>query len=151
MENITLAVLNITSYAGQCSDATHVYGKLILCNKPDITIDNVTEWNVKFIGKNVEIRQPLTLAIAKKLDSKDKGKTYQRHFKYISEDNNYPEEYKTVNKFDTFEEIELFAINKWKELKLNCTFISLYEGEIYDFKDIYTGEMCKTKILYPEK
>ena len=149
MENITLAVLNITSYFGQCSDATHVYGKLILCTKPEVTIDTVEEWHVKFLGENVEVRQPLTLAIAKKLDEKDNGKTYQRHFRYMSEDGEgYPEEYRTVNKFDTFDEVEQFAINKWKELKLDCPFISLYEGEKYDFKDISNGEMCKTKILY---
>ena len=145
---VTLVILNITSWAGQCSDATHVYGNLILCDKPEVTIDNVDEWNVKHVGENIELRQLLTLEFAKKLDAKDGGETYQRHYRYANrEGNDYPDEYRTTDKLDNLLEVENFAIAKWRELNLGCPFISLYEGEKYNFKDTYTDELCKTKIL----
>ena len=37
-QNIKLAILNITSWAGQCSGATHLYGHLVLCDK-DVSIE----------------------------------------------------------------------------------------------------------------
>ena len=146
----TLVILNMTSYAGQCADATHVYGNLILSNEKDANIDTVEDWNVKYLGENIELLQPLTLEIAKKLDAKSGGKTYQRAFALYGEKdlNGDPFELRCTNRFDTFAEVENFAINKWRELNLNCPFISLYEGEKYDFTDHYTGEICKTKILY---
>ena len=150
-KNITLAILNITSWAGQCSDATHLYGRLILCDN-DVTIDTVEEWNVKYLGENIELRQPLTLQIAIKLDAKDGGKTHQRAVRLREQFENNPDFedlYYTI-RFDTFKEVETLAIAKWKELKLNCPFISLYEGEKYDFIDRLTEEICKTKILYPD-
>jgi hypothetical protein len=147
---INLVVLNITSYAGQCADATHVYGSLILCDKDYINVDNVTEHNVKYIGQNIELRQPLTMEIAKKLDEKDGGKHHQQEVELILEQPGEFDDMKDWGKtgrFDTFEEVENFAIDKWKELGLDCPFISLYEGDKYDFKDHYTGEICKTKII----
>jgi len=151
MKPINLVILNITSYAGQCADATHVYGTLTLCNNPEVTIDTVEEWNVRYVGDCTELRQPLTLELAKKLDSKGGGKTYQRAFSLYDEFKDDPSFYETLNsnRFDTLGEIENYTIAKWKELNLDCPFISLYDGEKYDFKDIYTGEICKTKILYP--
>lgn len=152
MEKVYFAILNITSYAGQCADATHVYGKLILCEK-DIPMSELPEWNVNHLGKTIDIAQPLTLEISKKLDAKGGGKTYQRAFALYGEVdiNGVPFELRTVNRFDTFEEVENFAIAKWKELNLDCPFVSLYEGELYDFKDRLTGEQCKTKIYYTIK
>ncbi len=149
-EQITLCILNITSFTGQCSDASHVYGKLILCNKPEINIDNIEEWNINHIGTKIELHQPLTLKIAKKLDKKDGGHHYEREVRLMIE---YPkigdglDYWGKTDRFDLFEEVEDFAINEWKKLNLACSFISLYEGEKYDFKDIYTGELCKTKII----
>jgi hypothetical protein len=144
-KKITLVVLNITSWEGQCSDAIHVYGYLVLCDKPEINVDNVTEWNVKYIGENIELRQPLTLELAKKLDAIDGHNTNQRHLRRATEDSTYPIEYSTTDRFDTFEEIEKFGIAKWKELNLDCPFISLYHGDEYDFEE--NGSKCKTKIL----
>ena len=87
------------------------------------------------------------MEIAKKLDRIDGHNTHQRHLKYATaEGNDYPEEYRTTDRFDTFEEIENFAIAKWKELDVDCPFISIYEGERYDSD--YGGEVKKTKILY---
>lgn len=151
-KKITLAILNITSWAGLCADATHVYGKLILCDKESINLDNVTEWNVNHLGDDIELRQPMTLQMAIKLDAKDGGKTYQRAVRLRATFENDPdfEELYNTNRFDTFEEVENFAIAKWKELKLDCPFISLYESNKYDFTDRITGEICKTKIIYPE-
>lgn len=133
VEKVYLAILNITSWAGQCSGATHLYGHLILCTK-DISIENITDWNVKYLGENIEIRQVITKEIAEKLDAKDGHHTYSRRLRQITED---PEllrvspEYGTVNRFDTFQEVVDAGIAKWEELKLECPFISLYEGRTY--------------------
>ena len=145
-KKISLVILNITSYAGQCAGAIHLYGHLILCDRENITIDNCAEWNVRYLGEDIELRQPLTLELAKKLDRIDGHNTYQRHLRYSLEDPSYPIEYSTTDRFDTFEQIENFAIAKWKELNLDCPFISLYEGDRYDSN--YGGEVKKTKIFY---
>lgn len=132
-KKIYLAILNITSWAGQCSGATHLYGHLVLCDK-DISIENITDWNVKYMGENIEIRQVITKEIAEKLDAKDGHDTYSRIFRYMTEDPellNTSPEYGTVNRFDTFQEVVDAGIAKWKELKLECPFIILYEGRRY--------------------
>jgi len=53
--------------------------------------------------------------------------------------------YSATDRFETFEEIENFGIAKWKELNLDCPFISLYHGDEYDFEE--NGQKTKTKIL----
>lgn len=68
---IYLAILNITSWAGQCSDAEHLYAHLILSENEKVNIDNVEEYNVKYLGERIEMRRPLTLELAKHLDKKD--------------------------------------------------------------------------------
>lgn len=132
-QNIKLAILNITSWSGMCPGATHLYGHLILCDK-DVSIENISDWNVKYLGESIEIRRVITKEIAEKLDAKDGHNTYSRIFRQMTED---PEllrvspEYGTVNRFDTFQEVVDAGIAKWEELKLECPFISLYEGRTY--------------------
>lgn len=149
-KKIHLAILNITSWAGMCSDAEHVYGKLILCDREDVTIENINEWNVNHLGDDIELRQPVTLKMAIKLDAKDGGKTYQRAVRLREEFKDNPDfqELYDTNRFDTFKEVEDLAIAKWKELNFGCPFISLYNNEKYNFDDRITGEKCETKILY---
>lgn len=132
-KKIYLAILNITSWGGQCADATHVYGHLILSEKEEVTIDNIEDWNVKYLGDKIEIRRPLTEEIAKKLDriSGDNGKSNQRHFRIASENPELMEEYGYTNRFDTFSEVVNAGIEKWKELDIDCPFISLYDGDKY--------------------
>lgn len=131
---VYLAILNITSWAGQCDNAEHVYGHLILSEKEEVTINNVDEWNVKYLGKSIEIKRPLTLELAKKLDEKDGHNINKRRFRTCSEDPEFAKEnpdYSSTSRFDTFEEVVNAGILKWKELDLNCPFISLYEGQQY--------------------
>lgn len=149
-EKVNLVILNITSWCGQCADATHVYGTLILCTEPEVTIDNIEEYNVKYLGERIELRQPVTLEIAKSLDKKSDGKTYERRVWLMTEHPEIPDnEFNYTNRFDTYEEVENFAIARWKELDLGCPFISVSDGEKYNFD--YNGEKGHTKILYYEK
>ena len=132
-KKVYLAILNITSWAGQCSDATHVYGKLILSTNSKVTIDNVEEWNVNYLGEKIEITQAMTLKIAKKLDMIDGGKTYQRSFMLrdvICDDEDF-DEFLNTRRFDSIEEVVNAGIAKWRELGLDCPFISLYDGSKY--------------------
>ena len=133
-KKITLAILNITSWCGQCADATHVYGDLILCSSKQINIDNVDEWGVRSMGEATKMTRPLTLELAKALDEKDGHKSNQRAFRIITEDPDFAKEnpeYGTTERFDTFEEVVNVGIEKWKELDIDCPFISLYEGDKY--------------------
>lgn len=145
--DVYLVILNITSWAGQCTDATHIYGELILSKDKNVNIDNVEEWNVKYLGDSFELRQPLTLEIVQRLDKKDGHKRYERAFRLYDEFKDDESFYDLLhtNRFDKFEELEDFAINIYKELNIDCPFISLYNGEKYDFN--YNGESGKTKIL----
>lgn len=143
-KRIYLAILNITSWAGQCGDAEHVYGHLILSEKEHVNIDNVDEYNVNYLGEKIEIKRPLTLQLAKKYDKKDGHNSYQRSLKY-AEDN---PEYGQTNKFDTFNEVVNAGIEKWKELNINCPFISLYEGEKYKANNY---EPSNTIVLQPRR
>jgi hypothetical protein len=134
MEKIYLAILNITSYVGQCADAEHVYGHLILSTSPDVNIDNIEGYNVKFLGENIEIRRPLTQELAKALDEKEGHRVYQRKFRMIAEDPELIKEFPdtgSTDRFDTFDEVVDAGILKWKELDIDCPFISLYEGDKY--------------------
>jgi len=138
MPRIYLAILNITSWAGQCPDATHVYGKLILCESAGVTVDNVQEYSVKHLGEGIEIQRPLTEKLAKELDRKSGGKSYQRAFRLVTENPEMREEmeyYGYTDKFDTFDEVVSAGVAKWKELNIDCPFISLYEGEKYEAND----------------
>jgi hypothetical protein len=135
---IYLAILNITSWAGQCSDATHVYGELILCERAGVTVDNVQEHSVKYLGEGIEIQRPLTEKLAKELDKKSGGKSYQRAYRLVTENPEMREEmeyYGYTDRFDTFDEVVSAGVAKWKELDINCPFISLYEGEKYEAND----------------
>jgi hypothetical protein len=133
-ENIKLAIVNITSWAGQCSDATHVYGHLILCDKDDVNINNIEEYNVKYLGKNIELKRPLTLEIAQVLDEKDGNRTYQRHFRMMQEEPEYCKTldgYGETDRFDTFPQVVDAGLKLYHEMELTCPFISLYEGVMY--------------------
>jgi hypothetical protein len=133
-KTVYLAILNITSYVGQCSDAVHLYGKLILSHQKDVNIDNIEEWNVNYLGEEIELKTPLTLELAKKLDEKDGGNSYLRAYNLCKEEPEMAakmEDYGKTNRFDTFKQIENVAINKCKELNLNCPFISLFDNEKY--------------------
>lgn len=132
--NIKLAILNITSWVGQCANAEHVYAHLILSENDQVTIDNVEEYNVKYLGDRIELTQPLTLELAKKLDKKDGYNSNQRSFRMYNENPEFAKkhpEYGRTNRFDTFEQAVNAGIDKWKELDIKCPFISLYEGEKY--------------------
>lgn len=143
MPRIYLAILNIDSWAGQCADATHLYGTLILSEKENVTIDNVDDHNVKYLGKNIELKRPLTLELAKQLDEKDGSNSNQRAYRWANdgEHADFIKEYPDTGlteKFDTFEQIVDFAVEKWKELNINCPFISLYKGDKY-YKNKYNA------------
>ena len=134
MPRIYLAILNITSWAGQCGDAEHVYAHLILSEKETVTISNVEEYNVNYLGEKIELRRPLTLELAKQLDKKDGHNSNQRAFRICNEDHEFAKEnpdYGKTNRFDTFEQAVNVGIEKWKELNIDCPFISLYEGGKY--------------------
>lgn len=123
MPRIYLAILNITSWTGQCADATHLYGHLILSTKENVTIKNVTDWNVKYLGEEIELSREMTLQEAKQLDIKDQSHGMnQRHWRNGD---------KNTTRFDSFDQVVKSGIEKWKELNINCPFISLYEGEKY--------------------
>lgn len=139
MTKPTLAILNITSYSGQCSDAEHLYGRLIICEQPDITIDNVTEWSVRYLGESVEVFRDVSYEEACQLDEKDGTVVYTHLWKDGD---------KRTSRFNTFDEVVTAGIEKWKELKLDCPFISLYEGDKYYVND-YGSDA--TVIQYPEK
>lgn len=120
---ITLAIVNITSFVGQCSDAQHVYGHLILCTKPEVNLDNVEEWNVKYLGENIELFRELTWEQAVEMDVIDHAHTYKHHWEMGKKD---------TERFDTFMEVIESGLKIYNEMKLLCPFISLYEGEYYD-------------------
>ncbi len=129
---IYIAILNITSWVGQCGDATHLYANLILSER-NISIDEVEDWNVNHLGKKIELKRPLTLELAIELDKKDGYNSNQRAFR-LSQDPDFARENPTYGKtirFDTFEQCVNAGIEKWKQLNINCPFISLYEGEKY--------------------
>lgn len=133
-DKIYLAILNITSWAGTCCDAVHVYGHLILSKQEKVTVNNIEEYNINYLGEKIEITQPVTIEIAKQLDEIDGGKSYQRAFyrqEELKNDDNFNELLNT-NRFNTFNEVVDAGIKKWKELNLNCPFISLYEGQKYE-------------------
>lgn len=137
-DKIYLAILNITSWAGQCGDAEHLYGKLILCDKAGVTTENVEEWNVNYLGKKIEIKRPLTLELALYLDQKDGGHSYERAYRICKENPDVIKEmeyYGYTDRFDTFEQVVNAGIEKWKELNIDCPFISLYKGEKYKVND----------------
>ena len=120
-DEITLAILNITSWSGIDSNATHIYGTLILCQYNNVTIDNVEDYNVRFLGQNIELFRPMDEELARLLDKKDGGSTFYRRFMSNTE-------YNRTNRFDTFEQVITAATEKYKELNINCSFIILYEG-----------------------
>jgi hypothetical protein len=130
---IYLAILNITSWAGSIG-ATHVYGHLILSTKEKVTIDNIDEHNVHYLGETIEIKRPLTPELAEALDKKDGGNSYKRALRWMQEDSDFakenPEQGMT-ERFDTLEEVVNAGIAKWKELNINCPFISLYKNKKY--------------------
>jgi len=131
-----LCVLNITSWAGYSPGAEHVYGRLTLVeqhNSPDydpISIDNIEEWAPN--GKDIELRKRLTLEDARLLDEKSGGRTYQ-----LSVQRGTPT---YTNRFNTINEVTKAGVKKFKQLKLNCDFISLYEGEKFKDSIIIKGD-----------
>jgi hypothetical protein len=128
-----LAILNITSFVGQCSDAEHLYGNLILSTKENVTIDNVCDWNVKYLGENIELTREITLEEAKELDIKEQSYGANRRY-WLNGD-------KTISRFNTFKQVVDAGIEKWKDLGLEgvCPFISLYEGDKY-YKNSYNSD-----------
>lgn len=131
---IYLAILNITSWVGISCGAEHLYGNLILCEKSDVNIDNVEEYNVKYLGENIEIRRSLTFEIATLLDKKDGHGCNMRRYRLGESDPEFASEnpdYITTNRFDTFDQIVNAGVEKWRELNIDCPFISLYNGEKY--------------------
>lgn len=142
MENdnsiVKLAILNITSWAGQCSDAEHLYGNLILSTDKNVTTDNVEEYHVKYLGKNIKLDREITFEEAIKLDIKDEGDSYKRSW-YRGE--------KTTHRFNSMDQVLQAGIEKWRELNIDCPFISLYSGEKYSKNKFSDSE---TIILNPK-
>lgn len=141
-KKIYLAILNITSWAGQCSDADHVYGTLILSEREAVTVDNVEEWNIKYLGENIEVKQTLTPELAKRLDERDGGNSNRR---LITEYQDNPT-LATTSRFYTFQQVVNAGIETWKTMKLDCPFISLYEGRKYIANEF---ESSNTVIIKP--
>lgn len=136
MKKINLAILNITSYAGYCSGAEHLYGTLILCDVERVNVDNVTEWNVRYLGENIEIFHDMSYDDAVKLDEKDGGNTYKIAWNH---------DLKSTNRFLNTTDVVNAGIKKWRELNIECPFISLYDGERYKFCE--NGIDTETMIL----
>lgn len=118
-------------------------GTLILSEKENVTVDNVEDNNVKYLGKNIELKRPLTLDLVKQLDLKDGGNSNQRAYRWANdgEHADFIKEYPDTGlteRFDTFEQIVDFAVAKWKELNIDCPFISLYKGDKY-YKNKYNA------------
>jgi hypothetical protein len=136
---IHLAILNITSWVGYCADAEHVYGHLILSEREVVTIDNVEEWNINHLGGGkIEMKRPLTLEIATALDNKEGGNLNKRIYGRMQENPEYFKEHPDrclTDRFDTFEQVVNAGIEKWRELNIDCPFISLYEGQKYKVND----------------
>lgn len=108
--------------------ASHVYGTLSLSDKKTITIKNITDYNVKYIGERLNLEQPLTVKEALKLDKVDGGDYYmrlQRQGDIMSE------------RFRNIDEIVVSAKKKYKELKLDCPMIILYNGEKFSGTQIF--------------
>lgn len=134
MENVNLAVINITSWVGQCSDAEHCYGELILINQSNVDTESIVEWNLKYIGgEHIELRREITLEEAQALDIKNQNfGMYQRHWRNGE---------KTVDKFNELHEVVDAGMRKYHELGLTCPLINLYEGEKYDETIIYQPQI----------
>jgi len=122
-----LCVLNITSWRGISIGADHYYGKLLFVEQntdPDygkITIENIDNWLPNSI--DFEVKQPLTLEMAKRLDIK-----YQSNGTYVSSFKLHEHGKKTyINQFDSIDEINECAIKIFKMFGLEIDFISLYE------------------------
>ncbi len=123
-QKIHLAIINITSWVGMCSDAEHVYGTFILSSRDDVNVNNIEEHNVKYLGENIELFRSLTLKGAQELDKKDGGfNIYERHYRKGNAQ---------TNRFNTIKEVVDSGIAKYYKLGLKCPLISLYEGEKYD-------------------
>jgi hypothetical protein len=124
-----LCVLNISSWVGYSPDAEHVYGKLkfIQQNTDDdyglITIDNIEEWRPA--GEEIQLRKKLTIEQAKIFDQKDgSGYSWRRAVEL--------DKRATTDRFDSFDEINKVGVKKYKSLKLDCPFISLFEWEKFN-------------------
>ena len=123
-DNIKLVILNITSWVGCDSEAEHLYGKIILSDQKKVTIDNICEWNVNHLGEVIELKKEMTFQDATMLDKKDDGNTYRRAFMLGNT---------KTNRFNSIEEVVNAGIEYYNSLNLNCPFITLYEGEKYDY------------------
>ena len=125
-KKVYLAVLDITSFSGISADAEHVYGYLILSTRPEVTIANIEEHIVSSLGKVIKLEYEMSIEDAIALDKKDSsGGIYRRQWE-LGE--------RTTGRFNTFEQAVAAGIAKWKELGLDCPFISLYEGEKYSIE-----------------
>lgn len=130
MKDIYLVILNITSWCGISLDAEHYYGKLILCNKKEVTIDNVCDWNINHLGDEIEIRRKLTKRLAKELDKKDGFGNFNLMSYNESRGNKEMADNieGTTNRFDTIKQVIDIGIREYNKLNLTCPFICLYDG-----------------------
>ncbi len=123
-----LCVLNITSWQGISPDAEHVYGHLILVQQntdPDyglISVDNIDDWRPG--GEKIQLKKTLTLEEARLLDQKHGGHTYEYSILRGTKTK--------TGSFNSITELTKFAIKKYKRMKLDCDFISLYQWEKFD-------------------
>lgn len=124
-------VIAVSTYMGQCPDATHYYGKL--CKGNDrVPVEEVGEWTTSTFPVIEELRYEMTLEQARKLDGKsyDRTRTYERLWQHGE---------KMSEKFDSFDAVVQAGINKCLELGHKGKVAVMYEGdleEIINLKNI---------------
>jgi len=109
----TLAVLNITTYIGQCVDASHYYGNLYLISNPLLNTDNVLQQ--KLSGQIIPIKRILTEHEISQFALNEGFKPRK-----ISE------------RFETIDSLHAMGYEELRKLKLNVDFISLLNNEPFE-------------------
>ncbi len=125
-KSITFAIVNITSWMGYSPDAEHLYGKLILCDEPFITLENIEEYTPEHLGEVIELGRLIdNEEEAIRLDSKNNwdGSHYQRQWYTRTPIKNFNDAQSIINE----------ALKIYKKRNLTCNLISLYNGERYKF------------------
>jgi hypothetical protein len=130
LEDVTLAIINISSFRYRCVDAIHFYAHLILCDDKSVTKENITKYNMKHLGEKIELFHDLTLEEAIQLDKKDNwldGGPYEEEWEKGK---------KSSNRFTSFKQCIDSGLELIESLNLACPNITLFEGSyIINFED----------------
>ena len=116
-----LAIVYITSWSNLSFGAEHLYAKFIISKDFDISIKDLPEWNIESFRDYERLERKLTLREAKLLDRKDGGHMYERSVKIGGG---------FSDRFNNEDQIEKAAISKYKELKLTCPLVMMYDSHI---------------------